>query len=176
MLGAAGALCCLTAGAALGGWMRIRRMERLNMLRAEVDMLNAIRLLLEQERLPLPELLHECAEHAHGGDGASLIAKRFQLTAQQLRRNPLDSAGECYAYACAQTLASWEQEDEKAAMESLFAQLGSGTAAMREQAAAACLRRLKPLCEKAQEEAEKGGRLCMQLGMLLGLMAGIVLW
>ena len=47
---------------------------------------------------------------------------------------------------------------------------------MREQAAAACIRRLKPLAEKAQQEAEKAGKLCVQLGMLLGLMAGIILW
>ena len=70
----------------------------------------------------------------------------------------------------------WEQLEERSAMETLFRQLGSGTAAMREQAAAACLRRLKPLAERAEEEAEKAGRLCMQLGMLLGLMAGIALW
>ena len=61
-------------------------------------------------------------------------------------------------------------------MEMLFRQLGSGTAAMREQAAAACIRRLRPLEEAARKEAEQGGKLCMQLGLLLGLMAGIAVW
>ena len=49
-------------------------------------------------------------------------------------------------------------------------------AALRAQAAAACLRRLRPLEEDARREAEKGGGLVMRLGLLLGLMAGIALW
>ena len=61
-------------------------------------------------------------------------------------------------------------------MRALFLQLGSGTAAMRAQAAAACLRRLRPLEEDARREAETGGGLVMRLGLLLGLMAGIALW
>lgn len=61
-------------------------------------------------------------------------------------------------------------------MEQLFSQLGAGTAAMRERAVSACLRRLGPLMDSAQREAENGGKICMQLGMLLGLMAGIILW
>ena len=104
------------------------------------------------------------------------IRKRFLHTARQLRQEPLEGLFSAYAFACAQSAVVWEQEEEKTALETLFTQLGSGTAAMREQAAAACLRRLKPVCEKAQAEAEKGGRLCMQLGILLGLMAGIALW
>ena len=48
--------------------------------------------------------------------------------------------------------------------------------ARRAQAAAACLRRLKPLAQAAREGAEASGKLCMQLGVLLGLMAGIALW
>ena len=48
--------------------------------------------------------------------------------------------------------------------------------ALRAQAAAACLRRLRPLEEDARREAEKGGGLVMRLGLLLGLMAGIALW
>lgn len=61
-------------------------------------------------------------------------------------------------------------------MEWLMNQLGSGTAAMRQEAAAACLRRLKPVQEAAFTQADKGGRLCVQLGLLLGAMAGILLW
>jgi len=176
MLGAAGALCCLAAGSALGGWMRLRRMTRLNMLHALLDMLNAMRMLLETERMALPELLESCADYAGTGEGAQIMRNRFCHAAHQLRQEPLEGMASAYAFACAQSQNAWEQEDEKAALESLFAQLGSGTAAMREQAAAACIRRLKPICEKAHAEAEKGGKLCIQLGMLLGLMAGIALW
>lgn len=176
MLGAAGALCCLAAGTAAGGWVRLRRMARLNLLCAALDVLNAMRMLLETERLPLPELLERSADYAGTGDGAQLLHKRFNVTAQQVREKPLDSLSTAYAAACANVPIPWAQQEEKAALDSLFAQLGSGTAAMREQASAACIRRLKPICEKAQAEAEKSGRLCLQLGMLLGLMAGIALW
>jgi len=176
MLGAAGALCCLVGGTALGSWMRLRRMTRLNMLHSLMDMLNAMRLMLETERMALPDLLEACVDYAGAGDGAQVIRKRFCCAAQQLRQQPLEGVASAYVFACAQSQNAWEQEDERAALESLFAQLGSGTAAMREQAVAACIRRLKPVCEKAQAEAEKGGKLCMQLGLLLGLMAGIALW
>lgn len=176
MLGAAGALCCMAAGTALGSWMRMRRMSRLNMLRAALEMLNAMRLLLETERLSLPELLETCAEYAGAGEGAKIVSDRLRSTAELLRQQPLEGVSYAYTFACAQNAAAWEQDEEKAALESLFNQLGTGTAAMKEQAAAACIRRLKPVCEKAQAEAEKGGKLCMQLGMLLGLMAGIALW
>ena len=176
MLGAAGALCCLAAGTAVGSWMRMRRMTRLNMLQSVLDVLNAMRLMLETERMALPELLEKCADYAGTGDGAELVGKRFLYAARQLRQEPLEGMTSAYALACRQIPTVWEQEEEKAALESLFAQLGNGTAAMRGQAVAACIRRLKPVQEKAREEAQKGGRLCIQLGMLLGLMAGIALW
>ena len=176
MLGAAGALCCLAAGTAAGSWLKMRRLTRLNMLRAALEALNAMRLLLETERLALPELLEKAAEYAGNDEGAETVGKRFRLAAKQLRNDPLSGVPAAYASACAGCAAPWEQPEERAALESLFAHLGSGTAAMREQAAAACIRRLKPVCEKAQAEAEKSGRLCIQLGMLLGLMAGIALW
>ncbi len=176
MLGAAGALCCLTAGTALGGWMRDRRMCRLRMLRAEMEALGGMRLLLEQERPAMPDLLLACAGYAPGGPGGDVVAKRLTLAAQALLREPLSGLAGAYAQACAQAPAPWERIEERAAMEMLFRQLGSGSAAMREQAAAACARRLKPLEEAARDEAETGGRLCVQLGVLLGLMAGILLW
>ena len=150
MLGAAGALCCLAAGTALGSWMRMRRMARLNMLRGTLEALNAMRLLLETERLPLPELLDSCAEYAGAGEGAGVVRERFRAAADVLRHQPLDGLAFAYALACAQNAAAYEQEEEKAALESLFGQLGTGTSSMREQAAAACIRRLKPVCEKAQ--------------------------
>lgn len=176
MLGAAGALCCLAAGTALGSWLRERRLCRLHMLRAETEALSGMRLLLEQERPALPELLSACATYVSGEAGAESVARRLMLTSETLVREPLIGLDMAYAQACARIPAPWEQAEERAAMEMLFAQLGSGTAAMRQQAAASCLRRLKPLVEAAQTEAETGGRLCMQMGMLLGLMAGIVLW
>ena len=176
MLGAAGALCCLAAGTAMGSWMRERRMSRLRMLDALSDALGGMRLLLEQERPALTELLSDCAGYISDGNGAEQAARRLRLTAEILEQEPLRGVADAYASACAKVYAPWERQEERAAMEMLFRQLGCGTAAMREQAAAACIRRLRPLAEEARKEAEKGGKLCMQLGMLLGLMAGIALW
>lgn len=176
MLGAAGALCCLTAGTALGGWMRERRLCRLHMLRGEIEALGAMRLLLEQERPAMPDLLLACAGYVPGGPGGDTVARRLTLASRALAAEPLSGLTGAYAQACAQAPAPWERMEERAAMEMLFRQLGSGSAAMRGQAAAACARRLKPLEEAARDEAESGGRLCVQLGVLLGLMAGILLW
>lgn len=176
MLGAAGALCCLMAGTALGSWLRERRITRFQMLRAETEMLGGMRLMLEQERLSIPELLTISATYASNGSGAQEAARRFMLASEALVREPLVGLPAAYAQACARISAPWEQTEERSAMEQLFSQLGTGTAAMREQAVSACLRRLKPLVESSRVEAENGGRMCMQLGMLLGLMAGIILW
>jgi len=176
MLGAAGALCCLAAGIAAGSWMRERRLARWRMLAAEIDALGGMRLLLEQERPALTELVNDCVGYVSIGCGAEQVAKRFKLTSQLLTNKPLLSIADAYASACLKVYMPWEKQEERMAMEMLFRQLGCGTASMREQAAAACIRRLRPLADQAHAEAEKGGRLCMQLGMLLGLMAGIVLW
>ena len=176
MLGAAGALCCLAAGTAAGSWMRERRLARWRMLHGEIDALSGMRILLEQERPALPELLEECAGYVSCGSGAEQVVQRLRLAAGILVEEPLLGTGDAYALACARTYAPWEKQEERMAMEMLFRQLGTGTASMREQAAASCLRRLRPLAEEARTEAEKGGRLCMQLGLLLGVMAGIALW
>lgn len=176
MLGAAGALCCAAAGMALGVWMREKRMARFHMLQAMMEALGGMRLLLEQERPALPDLLMQGARYAGGGQGAQQAADRLKRAAEHLMGNPILSVSEAYARACAEYPAPWERAEEKAALEMLFFQLGSGTAAMREQAAAACVRRLRPIADAARQEAETGGRLCMQLGLLLGLMAGIALW
>lgn len=176
MLGAAGAVCSLAAGTAIGHYLRIRRITRLNYLQSSLDVLNAMRLLLETEHLALPDLLESCAGYAGSGTGAEGMAGRLKWTAQRLRQEPLEGIASAYQLACSQCPCPWEQEEEKAALDSLFAQLGAGTAAMKAETCAACIRRLKPVRETAQVEAEKGGRLCMHLGMLLGLMAGIALW
>jgi len=174
MLGLAGAVCCLAAGTATGSWMKMRRMARWKIICAQLEALQAMRLMLETEKPALPDLLEASAVCAGGGE--ETFPRRLRLTAQQLRREPADGIGAAYAVACAQTLTGWEQAEEKDALENLFSQLGSGTAAMREQAVAACIRRLKPVCDAAKAEAERAGRLSMQLGLLLGLMAGIALW
>ena len=176
MLGAAGALCCLAAGTAAGSWMRERRLARWRMLTAEIDALGGMRLLLEQERPALTELVSDCAGYVSAGCGAEQVAKRLQLTAQLLAEKPLLGVADAYLSACLMVSAPWEKQEERLAMEMVFRQLGCGTVSMREQAAAACIRRLRPLAEQAHADAEKGGRLCMQLGMMLGLMAGIALW
>jgi len=176
MLGAAGAAACLALGTALGSWLRERRMLRFQMISAMMDALGGMRLFLEQERPALPELLSLSATCASGNTGGDLTARRLMLVSEALVRDPMLSLSDAYARACAQIPTPWEQADERAVLETLFAQLGSGTAAMREQAVSACLRRLKPIAQSAQTEAENGGKLCMQLGMLLGLMCGILLW
>lgn len=176
MLGAAGALCCLAGGTAMGVWMRTRRVLRFGMLQATLEMLNGMRLLLETERLALPDLLEACAGYAGPDEGGRCMASRFQCTARHLRSNPAEGTAAAYAFAGTRFPAAWERTEEQEAVRELFVQLGSGTAVMRERAAAACIRRLRPVCDKAQSEAEKGGKLCIQLGMLLGLMAGIALW
>ena len=132
--------------------------------------------MLEQERMGLTELLCECAHYAPSGPGGEQVSRRLLWVAHALAREPLLGLGEAYAQACAQIPIPWEKPEEREAMQGLFFQLGSGTAAMRAQAAAACLRRLKPLEEEARREAEAGGSLAVRLGMLLGLMAGIALW
>ena len=176
MLGCAGALCCLAGGTALGSWMRDRRLSRWRMLQAQLDMLSGMRLLLEQERPALPELLLQCAGYAGAGMGADQAAQRLVTAANLLLQSPLQGVSSAYHSACIQIPAEWEKTEEQTILEQLFRQLGSGTAAMREQAVASCIRRLRPLEETARREAERGGKLCMQLGLLLGLMAGIAVW
>lgn len=176
MLGAAGAAACLALGTAFGSWLKERRTLRFQMLCAMMDALGGMRLFLEQERPALPELLSLSATCVSKNAGGELVARRLMLASEALVCSPTLSVQDAYAKACAQLPAPWEQEDERAVLQSLFTQLGCGTAAMREQAASACLRRLKPIAQSAQTEAETGGKLCMQLGMLLGLMCGILLW
>ena len=176
MLGAAGALCCVAAGTAVGSWLRERRAMRYRLIRAETEALSRMRVLLEQERPALPELLRRSADNVSCADGVKEVAMRLRLAAETLEREPLSGVEGAYACACRMVGAPQEGAEEKEAMTMLFRQLGIGTAGMREQAVAACLRRLKPLEEQTRGQMEKGGKLCMQLGMLLGLMAGIVLW
>lgn len=151
-------------------------MARWRMLQAQTEALCGMRLLLEQERPALPELLFSSAGYISSVSGAQQAADRLIRTAEILESQPLRPLSDAYADACARIVAPWEKTEERQAMEMLFRQLGSGTADMRGQAVAACVRRLRPLEEEAHAEAQRGGKMCMQLGMLLGVMAGIVLW
>lgn len=172
MLGAAGALLCMALGTAFGAGLKERRCARLRLLENEVELLARLRLMILEERLGLPTLLRACA--ADGGEG--LFARRLEKTAELLEKHPLAGLREAHRQAVSALPLSAEKPEEKAVMDALFAQLGTGTAAMREQAVASAIRKLRPLSDKAREQAEKGGKLLMQLGLLFGLMAGIALW
>lgn len=171
MAGAAGALLCVTAGLSLGMAIREKWFARKQMLAQTQELLGRLRLLLSQERLGLCDLLTECAHGAPGG-----MAQRFLLAAENLRREPLLSLQEAYRAAEQLTRLPGEGAAEKEALRQLFGELGIGTAAMREAAAAGCLRRLKPAAEEAERRCSTGGKLCVQLGLLAGIMAGIILW
>ena len=171
MAGAAGALLCVAAGLSLGMAVREKWTARHLLLSRTQELLSRLRLLLSQERMGLCELLLECAAGQEGG-----MADRFAATAEKLRQEPLLTLAEAYRLAEKQLPLPGEGPQEKAALRQLFCELGMGTAAMREAAAAGCLRRLKPAAEEAERRCRSGGRLCVQLGMLAGVLAGIILW
>ena len=166
MLGAAGALLCMALGTALGAGLKERRCARLRLLENELE------LLALEERLGLPALLRVCA--SDGDEG--VFSHRLEKAAEILEKHPLLGLRDAYQQATSALPLSAEKSEEKAVLDGLFAQLGTGTASMREQAASSAIRRLRPLAEKAREQAEKGGKLLMQLGLLFGLMLGIALW
>lgn len=172
MLGFAGAVVCTLAGVAVGGVIRERQYARLRLLESESDLIGRLRLMLTEERMGLGQLMTECAEM--GGD--SLFAKRLRHTALYLAKKPLEGLERAYQKSCEIYPLYAEKKEDKAVMLNLFRQLGTGTAAMREQSAAAAMRRLRPSVEQARKTAETGGKLCMQLGLLTGLMLGIALW
>lgn len=169
--GAPGAMLCVAAGLAAGMAVRERWAARHLLISQTQDMLARLRLMLSQERLGLCELLEESAAGMEGG-----MPDRFRITAKALRKEPLLTLKEAYRQAELQVRCPGEQQCERAALRQLFAEVGTGTAAMREQAAAACLRRLKPAAEEADKRRQTGGKLCVQLGLLAGVMAGIILW
>jgi stage III sporulation protein AB len=100
----------------------------------------------------------------------------MKYAAKALGEQPLTGMEAAYDKACAELPLWAEKREDREAMLHLFRQLGSGSTSMREQAVAAAMRRLKPAVEHARKTAHTGGKLCMQLGVLLGLMAGIALW
>lgn len=171
MAGAVGALLCTAAGTALGMALRERWLARLSLVEQTQDMLARLRLMLTQERMGMCEVLGECA-----GEGKDGMPARFIETARLIRSEPLMDLHAAYAQAAEKIRVAGESKAEKKVVEQLFSEMGVGTAAMREQAVAACLRRLKPIAQEAARKAELGSRLCVQLGLLGGVMLGIVLW
>ncbi|MBE5793804.1 MAG: hypothetical protein E7323_03880 [Clostridiales bacterium] len=169
--GAAGAMLCIAAGLAAGMAVRERLLARHMLLHQTQDMLARLRLMLQQERLGLLELLEECCA-ARGG----VMPERFRAVAAMVRQKPLLALREAYQRAEQQIPCPGEKNCDKEALRQLFCELGTGTAAMREEAVAACLRRLKPAMEETEKHHRSGGKLCVQLGLLAGLVAGIMLW
>ena len=170
MLGLAGAAACLAGGTLLGLWASECCARRLRQLESWRDALAAMRLLLEEERLPMGELIAQSARAAGKG-----VRERLERTARQLAQSPRLTVAEAYEAAAREEPLS-EQSEEKEALRQLFSQLGSGTTAMRAQAAEACQRRLEPLIEAARAKAQLARALYVKLGLLCGLMAGIALW
>lgn len=169
--GAAGAMLCVATGLALGMAVRERLASRYVLLQQTQDMLSRLRVMLQQERMGLRELLEECAAGLEGS-----MPDRFRFVAEVLQREPLVAVQEAYHRAESQIPCPGEKRGEKAAMNQLFCEISTGTASMREQAVAACLRRLRPVMEEVEKHRQTGGKLCVQLGLLAGLMAGILLW
>lgn len=176
MAGAVGAMLCLGLGTAAGLYMRAKRRRRYELLRAEADMLCGMRLMLAEERLALGELITRCAALLPEGEAVAPLGERLRLAAEALRSEPLLGASGAYSRACEATRIAWEGAEEREALAALFGRLGMGTATMREQAAAGCLRRVKPLIDAARQQSEAGGSLCVKLCMLVGLMQGVALW
>ena len=164
MLGLAGAVLCTLAGAAVGGALKERQHARLRLLESESEMLAQLRILLIEERMGLGQLLVECA--ALGGD--SLFARRLRYTAKALDQEPLGGLERAYGKASDALPLYAETREDKAAMLHLFRQLGYDNVI--------CFAPVKPVVEQARKSAHTGGKLCMQLGVLLGLMLGIALW
>ncbi len=169
-------MLCLGLGTAAGLYLRGRRRNQLELLRAETEVLGALRLMLAEERLGLCELLERCASLLPDCEAAKPLGERFRLTAEVLGKEPYLGVSGAYSRAAASIHIPWEGAEERKALKSLFDRLGTGTASMREQAAAGCLRRLKPLLQTADEQSKSGDKLCVKLCMLLGLMLGIALW
>lgn len=176
MLGAAGAMCSLALCTGAGLWARQRARDRFETVLAWTELLESMRLLLSQERLPMHELLWQSARMGRTTGAGAKPSERVRQAGQALADAPSLTVAQAYAEACARYPISCEAQEEKLALETLFSQLSSGTAAMREQAVAGCLRRLQMTEEKARQKAEQSGTLYARLGALGGLMLGIALW
>lgn len=176
MLGAVGAMCCFAFCTGLGLAARDRDRERLNALLAWQDALEAMRILLSMERLPMDDLIWQSAQSVAEKGTAGKVRAQLLATAENLAHAPSLTVAEAYAQACMQIRLPCEGQEERSALELLVGSLGNGTAEMRERAVASCLKRIALCSEKAREKAERSGKLYTELGVLGGLMLGIALW
>lgn len=176
MLGPTGAFACFAAGTGAGLLLRSRCHYRLQSLEAWQEALQAMGLLLREERLPLGELLHQAAQGLPGHAAAAQVRGRLLEAGKAIQAAPSLTLAQAYFAARQAHPMAGEQSEEKDLLALLFRQLGSGSAAMRLQAVTGANRRLEPLAQKAKTKAEQTGKLYAQLGALGGLMLGIALW
>lgn len=176
MLGVTGAFACFAAGTGVGLLLRGRCHDRLHALEAWADALQAMGLLLREERLPLGELLYQAAQGLPGRGTAAQVRERLLHAGNAIQEAPSLTLAQAYGTAREAHPISGEQGEEKTHLALLFRQLGSGSAAMRLQAVTAAQKRFEPLAQKARTKAEQTGKLYAQLGALGGLMVGIALW
>ena len=176
MLGPAGAFACFAAGTGAGLLLRSRCHDRLHALQAWADALQVMGLLLEEERLPLGELLLQTARGLGKQGAAAQVRERLAHAGEAIQAAPSLTLSQAYEAAAKACPIPGEQGEEQGHLALLFGRLGSGTAAMRRQAVLASAKRFGPLVEKAGTKAEQTGKLYAQLGALGGLMLGIALW
>lgn len=163
------ALLCALAGTAAGWYARERSLRRFALLLDWLDALAAVRLLLVEERLAIPALLRQAAEAVARPQSPVSIA--LEAAGERLSAAP----GLTVMQAFGDSLPTAGRE-ETAALWGMLRLLGTGSAAMREQAVAACVRQLKPLSERAREKLQSDGKLFLRLGALGGVALGIAIW
>lgn len=172
MLGAAGALLCMALGTALGAGLKERRCARLRLLENEVELLARLRLMILEERLGLPALLRACA--ADGGEGLFAGGWKKQPSFWKSTRWPVCGRPIVRPFPpCRFQRKSRRKRPSWTRFSPNW-----------ERAPPPCGNRRRPAPSEScgpfrirrREQAEKGGKLLMQLGLLFGLMAGIALW
>ena len=175
-MGAAGALCW-PAGGHGGGQLAAGPKAQAAAHAARAAGCGAsLRLMLEQERMGLTELLCQCAHYAPTGPGGEQVSRRLLWVAHALAEEPLLGLGEAYAQACAQIPIRGKRRRSARPCAPCSCSWAAVPPPCGRRPPPRGLRRLRPLEEDARREAETGGGLVMRLGLLLGLMAGIALW
>ena len=164
MIGAVGAMACVLACTFAGFLAKDRCNARLASLEGWSEALDVLRLLLEEERLPIDELLRETADGIADCDAS----RALRTVADRLARSPRLTVGEAFAGV--------KPAHAPAELSALFRQLGTGTVAMRAQAAEQARRRLERAAEQARKAAAVNGALYAKLGLLGGLTLGVALW
>lgn len=117
-----------------------------------------------------------CSGPARRTAAKGFLPGRLEKTAEFLEKHPLAGLREAYRQAVSALPLSAEKPEEKAVMDALFAQLGTAPPPCGNRRRPAPSESCGPFRIRRREQAEKGGKLLMQLGLLFGLMAGIALW